>query len=435
MNFSILKLLRPIMGIGASNAGGMLVYILIFMFLTRIISPDVLGIFGYYMTIVAVGSLLASLGLECAIISSRSRHEALLVTGGVFYVSALGSLIVVCGVALLQELDILTQHIGVTALVLCLPSIFLGNCYYALQFLKTRSCDYKALSKGGFSNNALRGVFQAGACGVMPAGIHPLIIGETLGRAASIFMISSVREILLAIYLPVKHPSRLLRSLRLKIHDSLHFLFANVLETILFWVPLLLFGRLYGLETAGYVALIIRLFSGPIQVISRAVADVYHGQAQKYAHEHRSLFSLTLRLWSGVLLIGLLIPVFLWLLGEDGFEILFGSQWREAYGVSLAMSPLLITLLLTPIATRIGLVKNLLKARIIYILSCFMVATFLYFFGKDTFADPVDCIFFYSAFCLFMCILYIWFIAKNFFQDPPNHDSLENQVLENAPST
>lgn len=414
MTLSLPALLRSMAGIAAANGLGQIIFILISFILTRLIEPADMGFFGHFMTLAACGSLLASLGSESGIVGAPTRHSALLLTGSVFYISAIGASVVTLAYAGLQASGIIEAHLDAGMLALAALTILFGNTYYAFQFAKARSCDYRALARGGFFNNALRGVGQLALAATKMPGAHALIAGETLARGIAILAIARVYDIRAALALPLRFAARAWRQIRSATALSLHFLSANVLEALLFWMPVLLFGHLYGLATAGYVALVARLFSGPVQIISRAVADVYHGQAQKHLADPHTLKRLTLTMWGGIIVVAALMPIAFWILGEKGFALLFGPKWGGVCDVAIAMSPLLGAQLLAPVATRFSLVRNLVRIRLVYVGACLAVAAAFYSFGHTWFPAPQHGIAAYAGIILLLCLVYLVYLARHF---------------------
>lgn len=409
---ALAAVMRPMAGIAGANIAGMAVFIALTLGVTRLVNPEDMGIFGHFMTLVACGSLVASLGIEGGIVGAPTRHAALLTAGAAVVSSALVGTTLILLYAALQAAGVLDTALDAPMLAVAVATIIFANAYSALQFCKARDCDYAALARGGFFNNGLRGVGQL-AFGLAPlAGTHALILGETAARICAIPAIASRRDIVLTLKLPILFGARMIRTARAQISAALHFLAANVLEAFLFWVPVLLFGHLYGIATAGFVALVARLFSAPVQIVSRAIADVYHGQAQKAQDGH--LKHLTYGLWAGLLACAAAVPMVFWVLGEKGFAFIFGDKWGGTAAVALAMSPLLAAQLLAPVATRFTLVRNLVGTRLVYTLACLAAAGAFWQFGAEWFRDAQTGIAAYSLTIFALCLVYLIHLARHF---------------------
>jgi O-antigen/teichoic acid export membrane protein len=413
-------------GIAAANVSGQVIFILLSMIVTRIISPADMGVFGYFMTFIACGSIAATWGLEGGIVSARTNHAALLLVGCIFYISFITSVVFTLLYILLDQSGVISSHLDNTMLLMVVATITVANFNYAFQFLRIRNLDYKKLSVTGFFNNALRGVGQLFFTSFRISGAHALVMGEALSRIVIVFIIGHRREIISSLRLPFLFSKRILRTVKATGGSALQFLSANVLDTLLFWVPVLLFGHLYGLTTAGFVALVNRLFSGPVQIVSRAMADVYHGHAQKHQDNQEHLKVFTLKLIASIAAAALLIPFVIWALGDYGFTLLFGAQWGPASDIALAMSPLLATQLIAPIATRLGLIKNMIRIRLVYTLTCLMTALIFYLTNGIVFASAESGILVYSVLNLFYCVVYVTCLLKTFQpsypKDPVYHD-------------
>ncbi|NBX65487.1 MAG: hypothetical protein EBQ96_00610 [Proteobacteria bacterium] len=411
---AIATVFKPMAGIAFANIAGQAVFVAVSLIVTRLVNPEDMGIFGYFMTLVACGSLISSLGIESGIVSAPTRRAALLTAGAAIASSIIVSVLLAILLMALHALGIIESRLDAFMMTLAIATIVLANIYSALQFYKARNCDYRALASGGFFNNSLRGVGQMLFSVTSLPGTHALILGETVARIFAIPAIADRREILLAIRLPIKFAARMLRVAKEQALLAFHFLAANVLEAFLFWIPVLLFGHLYGMATAGFVALVARLFSAPVQIVSRAMADVYHGQAQKLAADGTRLRHLTYGLWAALLSASALVPMIFWVIGERGFVFIFGEKWGGVAAVALAMSPLLATQLLAPVATRFSLVRNLVKTRLAYMAACLAAACAFWFFGAAWFPDAQSGIAAYSLTIFLLCLVYLRYLARHF---------------------
>lgn len=99
----------------------------------------------------------------------------------------------------------------------------------------------------------------------------------------------------------------------------------------------------YGAEAAGEYYLVTTFLNAPLALVGTAFADVIHARSAQLMHaDPRALPGFVRRAAAGLLGIGALIYVPLWVLAPWLLPRIFGSQWHETVQVTRGLTPFMI---------------------------------------------------------------------------------------------
>jgi O-antigen/teichoic acid export membrane protein len=300
--------------------------------LTRLYTPTELGGLALFISLIAVGAVLATGRFELAIpIPGRNREAfdlAIIGIGLAFVFSALAWAGLAIFAAMSSSSLASLSALGRWAYALPLGILLLG-IYQCLSYWNNRNKRFAALSLSKVGQSTTMGAAQI-AAGLAGGGSAGLIGGYVLGQltANALLVRSTVRDaagrmrrpsVARACAVAGRHAD----FPRYMIPGQL----ANVASS---QMPVLLLTLFYGPAIAGFYSLAERVLVLPSSIIGTAIGDVYR---QRAAEEYqakgqcRELFlrtAMRLALAAALPLLGaaLLAP---WL-----FSIVFGDAWREA---------------------------------------------------------------------------------------------------------
>ncbi len=336
---SVAKRFLPVSGFArkvglltSGTAAAQLITLLILPILTRLFSPEQFGVLASYVAIVAIVSTVSGLRYETAIPlasnDSQAFHLLLLSAGSVFFFA----FVTTSFVALLPD------HVlplgGVKWLI---PVGLVGiGIYQALSFWALRNKAYKTLAKTKFSQGIGRAVTQMGA-GLLGAGAGGLALGEVVGRSAGIVPLAwSERHRLLVFgrkvtYNELCSTARVYREFPLLVSP------ASLMNSAGLQVPTLLIASLYGPIVAGWYFAAQRIVALPVQMIARAVGDVFLAEAPEVAKKDPARLRIMFRTVSNRLLLCGAVPAGMLILGAPWtVSWLLGAEWKTA-GVFLQL--------------------------------------------------------------------------------------------------
>lgn len=115
---------------------------------------------------------------------------------------------------------------------------------------------------------------------------------------------------------------------------------ADAINTAAAQLPVIIVATRFGAETAGWLAMAMRILGAPIGLLGKAVLDVFKRHAAvsfrdrgECRHEYIRTFQV-LGLGSLVFCIGM------YFIGESAFALLFGNEWRQAGVIAVWLMPL-----------------------------------------------------------------------------------------------
>jgi O-antigen/teichoic acid export membrane protein len=320
--------LRNFMVLVSGGAFGYVLLLTATPIITRLVSPEDMGVFGTYSSIVSVLSVIASLGFETAIITASEEDAPLLVAA-----ATLSSAII--SIAAGTILFVLFQLHIVESLPYWLPwlivaDIMFGNALLAAQYWYVRERLFRRASLGAFWTNASRGLVAIILATMLPGSLA-LPLASWFGRTIGLFAMDRQQIVLRSLRNLASMPSA---GRRVAVHywKSVFFLMpSTALEAAFFWLPVVLTSSFYGIEQAGYVALAQRLLGAPLSLIGRSFADVYHVRITGHTRAISvRMMRTTLVLIAAILALGMLVCAIFLIRGGAIMSIVFGTKWAAS---------------------------------------------------------------------------------------------------------
>lgn len=337
--------------LAAGAAGGQLIVLVLSPLLTRLYTPEDLGVLGVFSAVVAVLSVILPLGYDQAILGARRRSEATTYLA----VSLLASL----GLGLLT-IPILWAGMTVLGLPqgngllapLVVAGTFLAVCSTSAQAWYIRERAIGTVGFGSFVNMSSRTVIQL-ICGLAGTGVGGLIGGEVSGRLLAVAVLDRRGVVPRALRHGWRHRRPLWRQALQGRAFALFQMPSSALDIVLIWMPLPLVALAYGPEWAGIVTLVQRIGTAPASLIGQSLVQIYHQRAVQYvAADRPALLRLTVLLFVGATALFLPVWLVLWRFGPDSFALVFGEDWRSAGAIAAVWSPLVLLQIMAQVASR-----------------------------------------------------------------------------------
>ncbi len=318
--------------LASGTAAAQLITLFILPGLTRLFSPEQFGVLASYLAIVATVSVVGGLRYEMAIPLAandcQAFHLLLLSVVSVFLVAIVTTVVVALVPGHVLPLG------GIKWLI---PVGLVGiGIYQALSFWALRNKAYKELAKTKFSQGIGRAVTQIGA-GLLGAGAGGLALGEVVGRSAGILRLGWGERRRLRVFGRKVTYSRLCATART--YREFPFLVspASLMNSAGLQVPTLLIASLYGPVVAGWFFAAQRIVALPVQMIARAVGDVFLAEAPEAAKNDPAKLRIMFRTVSNRLLLCGAVPATVLILAAPWtVPWLLGSEWKTA-GVFLQL--------------------------------------------------------------------------------------------------
>ncbi len=312
-------------GTGFAHLLGIAVYPV----LTRIYTPDEIGLFATYIAFFSIYAAVATLRYEYATLIPRSEHAANNIT-------FLAGFILLCSSLLLMLLLLLFGDFFVSSLnmqklgglIYLLPAtVFCYSAFMIMTFSMNRHKAYGGIATGKITASSSIATFQIGL-GLLQLREAGLILGKVAGDSAGLIWILWRRAKLSASVRAGVTPHRMMAMARryrnFPKFNAPHALTTTVSNNF----PVLLFNTFIGEAVAGFYAIAHKICYSPVQVIGQATYQVFGRRvAEKYGEKEAIIpfFKSTLLLLAGV---GFLPFLVLFIISPMLFAWLLGPGWE-----------------------------------------------------------------------------------------------------------
>nr|WP_298996109.1 oligosaccharide flippase family protein [uncultured Allomuricauda sp.] len=304
--------------------------------LTRLYTPDDFGIFALYMSFVAIGTVLASMKYDLAIILPSDEKDAANIT--------ILALFIVAGISTILFATVLVFNTSITNFLISesskrasiskwlyfVPlSVFLMGTFNAISYWFNRNSNYKVMAKSKVANSGSMTIAQV-VLGTMKKNSIGLIGGFILGRLLSVIylflQLKKEKNNFVRYYDKPKLISMKKRYRRFPMF-TLPGEFINVVSNQL---PVFLLGKFFSAGILGNYSLMERVLNAPISLLGRSVLDVFKQKASEDFAKMgncREIFLKTLKTLAALAVVPCLI---LFLFGPWIFKVVFGESWIVA---------------------------------------------------------------------------------------------------------
>jgi len=307
--------------------------------ITRLCTPQDLGVFSIWLGVIAIASTVATLRLEAAMILDHEPSAQQTCFSVVAYFSTvLAVLITLC--AILARLSGIEQVHAISWFAL----LTIGAGTWVTAYNHTASA--YATSYCAFGKAAMVKVYGAGAIalsqvalllfgvgGAALFGGH--LVGLMVGMMAAILLLSPPRPDI------AFTPTAVQRSY-LRKHESFwrYSLPAGLLNIAAGKFPLFLIGAKYGLVEAGLFALTERVLTAPVSLLAASVLEVFKREAVHAFQTTGNCTKAYRSTFKALVLLGCGPALFIFAFAPDFCAWVFGEPWRGAGDFARILAPL-----------------------------------------------------------------------------------------------
>lgn len=300
--------------------------------LARFYSPALFGTYGLFTSITSIIAVIACLRYELSIMLPEKDSEACNLLSLSIILSLIISFISFIVIYLGQNslLHLLNAEELGSFLYLVAPSIFFTSAFMALNYWNSRTKQFGRLSIARICSSLITVAIQlsAGFMGYATSGI--LIGASIIGSAISTLVLGA--QIVYDDY-HIFHKNITWRAMReglirykkFPIYET----FGALLNNISWQLPIFMLSSFFSSTVVGYYVLGKRILSMPMSLIGMSIAQVFY---QRASEEKRNgmLAKVVENVFHRLVKLGLLPFIILTVIGDDLFEIVFGSNWIEA---------------------------------------------------------------------------------------------------------
>lgn len=324
-----LNVLKLITGSIAAQGLGILVAPII----TRLFAPEEFGVAAVFASIIGIGSVLACLRYQMAIMLPKSREEAANIVG----VSILSVSIVtaISALAVLFAAERIVSLLKVRELMYYLwlvpVAIFVNGIFVALSCWTSRSKRFGRLSIAGILSSLTTNITKLvlGFAGLVSAGV--LIVSGILGSIISTLVLGRlVWRDDQGLFKSAVRWAKMMSGFRRYKKFPLVSTWSALLNVSSQYLPVLLLSFYFSPAVVGFFSLGRNVLSIPMNFIGGAIARVFYQKAAEANNRPGELANVVEQVFKRLVSIGVLPILILTIVGKDLFVIVFGARWAEA---------------------------------------------------------------------------------------------------------
>jgi O-antigen/teichoic acid export membrane protein len=303
--------------------------------LTRLLSPDNLGIFATYMIYVGILATLSAGRLDLALILPRKDKEAL----GILTIALVSSFIIV----LLLYLVIFILYIILPTFVFLVKNwhyfvpigMFLQVIYLLLISWHNRKKNYKLMTESRIIQSTTISFVQIFIA--LAAKLNfSLILGDIFGKLLSIVLIIK-RSGLLKIKIKKVNYIKLLKRYN---KFPLVEVPASLINILAHQIPIIVLPLIFSSTVSGLYFLAIKVTLVPAYLFGTSVLEVFKNKAQDDLRRTGSCRGIFIKMGLILFSIGTVPALLLFFFGPSLFSFVFGPEWREAGEYAKILAPL-----------------------------------------------------------------------------------------------
>ncbi len=344
--FNTLKLI-------SANVISQVIVILTLPFITRLYQPEHIGVLSVINSIVGVVIIILALRIDRAIVLEKGKESVKLFEFTNFFGLLFIVFIAVMGylfVDVLQSFFLFPSKYYFYVI----PVILLLQFFYNQMLnLNNSFAKYSIISLATIILSPLLNINKLILGNWYESSTDSLLIAEVLGLFSVNLLVYIIARKQLNFNLLIIPKKQYTKSVFVKYQDFIKYDIVNSFLNVLSWMmPTFLISYFFNNTLVGYYALGFTALRLPMNLIGKSISTVFYkavSDAKDNMEEtrERSLEVLKLNLFFG------LIPtIIIFLFGDEIFELLFGSEWREAGVYSRILSFwTLFWLISSPIST------------------------------------------------------------------------------------
>ena len=300
--------------------------------ITRIYEPKIFGFFATYNAIVKLVSAIAPLRYEMALVIAKknndSRHLALL---SFVFVSIIVIAIFLISMFIrkfVSDNDIINVLVSYPFYV-CF-GIFFWAVLNILISIETRHSNFSNIASLKFIKPSFTAISQIFYGIMINSSVYGLFIGDLIGSFVCVIFLTT-RSFNSQSIEKIKSLS-LSNTIKMMIRYKsfpIYGTWSVLVSSLMLQLPTLIIANYYPLSIVGLFALANRMLQMPMALFNSGLSQVFLKSAS-VDNSQKNIKNLVLKIFSRLMMFGLLPILVVSLIGEELFSIIFGRQWSEA---------------------------------------------------------------------------------------------------------
>ncbi len=320
--------IRNVLKLVSGSVTAQILGILLVPIITRIYSPDDLGVFQIFVAISGILVIFSTFSYQFAIMLPKNEEDSANV---VFLCSILVTLIsLLTAVVVLsfpKDIENALNAPGASKYFIYLPAIiFFNGLFFVQNYWLSRKVRFGVIAGARVIDTLSTKAFQlvAPIWNVSPLG---LIAGYVVGYGcADLFMLRGVKEDL-KVFKKVSIKKMKEMAIQYK-NFPLFSSWSALANTISPQVPTFMLAHFYSTSVVGYFSLANQVVNMPMGLIGTAIQQVFFQRISEVKNENGDMKTVVSEVYKKLILIGIFPMILLLILGEEIFTFAFGESWN-----------------------------------------------------------------------------------------------------------
>lgn len=329
--------------------------ILLVPIITRIYSPDDLGIFQIFLSISGILVIFSTFSYQFAIMLPKKEEDSINIAFLSAILVTVVSLVTALIVLLLpEEIEKLLNTPGISKYLIYVPAItFFNGIFFVQNYWLSRKVRFGVIAGSRIVNTLSTKAFQLFLpiiSSVSPVG---LIAGYVAGYGcADLFMLKGIKNDL-KIFSKVS--LKRIKEMAIEYKNfPLYSSWSTLANTISPQVPTFLLAFYYSTSVVGYFSLANQVVNMPMGLLGTAIQQVFFQKISevKNGNEPGDVKVIVKEVYKKLILIGVFPMILLLILGEEIFTFAFGKNWYiSGVYVKILIPWIFLVFLSSPIST------------------------------------------------------------------------------------
>ena len=328
--------------------------ILLVPLITRIYSPDDLGIFQIFLSISGILVIFSTFSYQFAIMLPKTEEDSANVAFLTAILVTLVSLFTALIVLLLpKDVEYILNAPGISKYLIYIPAItFLNGIFFVQNYWLSRKIRFGVIAGSRIVNTVSTKAFQLAIplWNVSPLG---LIAGYVAGYGcADLFLLKGVKNDLKVFR---KVSLKRIKEMAIEYKNfPLYSSWSTLANTISPQVPTFLLAYYYSTSVVGYFSLANQVVNMPMGLLGTAIQQVFFQKISevKNGNEPGDVKVIVREVYKKLILIGVFPMILLLILGEEIFTFAFGESWYiSGVYIKILVPWIFLVFLSSPIST------------------------------------------------------------------------------------
>ncbi|POY37102.1 hypothetical protein C3K47_08580 [Solitalea longa] len=385
--------------------------VLISPILTRLYTPDDIGIFAIYFSTSGILSILITGRYELAVLLPKEEHQAKqLIWLSTILSFAVTVLFVVILFFFKEPIAGLLSLSKTSNLIYILPFLTLTTSLFQIvSYWLNRKNDYTTMARGKVWQSAGMAFIQIAFSFL---GEIALVMGRLIGQIAS--TVYSLPQLLKRQnWKKLKFNKQELKETAIEYADFPKYSMPNSLvNNISGSLPVFLLTQYFSITATGLFSWASRIIQVPMSMITMSMQQVFFQEASRINNEGKNLYSLVIRTYKKLFFIAIGPYLIFGIFSPFIFRIVFGAQWEEAGVYTQYLTPWLFLVFLNSPITSIIPVLNKQKQYLVFEVLILIIRYIALFIGYKVFHSVNISIILYSAAGFFYSIFLFFYLIN-----------------------